>query len=98
MIDAWEKLFENYNILDKIDKKGYYEIKSSEINEHRESRLMAKFDCKNRLPKIFEENNLSILPISRSKYLISDIDVYHTLEEREKEIIIIIIFQTILRV
>jgi hypothetical protein len=84
--DAWEKLFENYNILDTIDKEGYYEIKSSEINEFRESRLMAKFDCKNRLPKIFEENNLSILPISRSKYLISDIDVYHTLEEREKEI------------
>jgi hypothetical protein len=83
---AWEKLFENYNILDKIDKKGYYEIKSSEINEHRESRLMAKFDYKNKLPKIFKENNLSILPISRSKYLISNIDVYHTLEEREKKI------------
>lgn len=85
--EAWEKLFEKYNILEKIDENGYCEIRSSEINEFRESRLMAKFDYKKQLPKIFDDNDLSILPISRSKYIISKFDVYHTLEEREKEII-----------
>ena len=85
--EAWIKLFEKYNILEKIDKHGYYEIRSSEINEFRESRLMAKFDYKKQLPKMFDDNNLSILPISRNKYIISKFDVYHTLEEREKEII-----------
>ncbi len=41
---AWEKLFEKYSILECINQKGYFIISSSQINEFRESRLMAKFD------------------------------------------------------
>ncbi|MBZ2164485.1 type II restriction enzyme [Methanobacterium spitsbergense] len=84
--DAWVKLFEDHDILNEIEEKGMYEIESSEINLIRESRLMAKFDYKNQLPQIFKDNNLSILPISRGKYVISSFDVYHNLEEKTKEI------------
>ena len=42
--DAWEDLFEKYNILNEIEKNGKYEISSSQINKVRPARLMAKFD------------------------------------------------------
>ncbi|MBE9094856.1 translation elongation factor [Tychonema sp. LEGE 07203] len=67
---AWETLFETHNILEEVDKNGCFEIESAQINKLRESRLMAKFDHSVNLPDIFRENHLSILPISRSKYVI----------------------------
>ncbi|WP_373533884.1 translation elongation factor [Microcoleus sp.] len=67
---AWETLFETHNILEEVDKNGCFEIESAQINKLRESRLMAKFDHSVNLPDIFRENYLSILPISRSKYVI----------------------------
>ena len=73
---AWEALFEKYSILEKIDQMGYFEIDSNSINEFRESRLMAKFDHYDTLPKILEQNKLSILPVSRKKYIIGRFDTY----------------------
>ena len=73
---AWETLFQRYSILDIIAKQGYFEIEATQINEERESRLMAKFDHSDNLPQIFKNNKLSILPISRSKYIIGCFDAY----------------------
>jgi hypothetical protein len=67
---AWETLFERHKILEEVDKNGFCEIESAQINKERESRLMAKFDHSVNLPDIFRDNHLSILPISRSKYVI----------------------------
>jgi len=67
---AWEKLFETHKILEEVDKNGCFEIESAQINKQRQSRLMAKFDHSVNLPDIFRDNHLSILPISRSKYVI----------------------------
>ncbi|MGK7918832.1 MAG: translation elongation factor, partial [Trichodesmium sp.] len=72
---AWQKLFEKYQILEKLNKNGCFKIEASQINQERESRLMAKFDHIVNLPKIFKDNNLSILPISRSQYIIGH---FHT--------------------
>jgi len=72
---AWEKLFERYQILEEVNKNGYFKIEASQINQERESRLMAKFDHIVNLPKIFRNNNLSILPLSRSQYIIGH---FHT--------------------
>lgn len=67
---AWEILFERHNILEEVEKNGFFEIASVQINQERESRLMAKFDHSVNLPDIFRDNHLSLLPISRSKYVI----------------------------
>ena len=67
---AWEKLFETHKILEEVEKNGFFEIESAQINKQRQSRLMAKFDHSVNLPAIFWDNHLSILPISRSKYVI----------------------------
>ena len=73
---AWEALFKRYNILEYIRRNGFYEIESRVINTERESRLMAKFDHYVNLPQLFKKNNLSILPISRTKYVIGKFDAY----------------------
>jgi hypothetical protein len=67
---AWEILFERHKILEEVEKNGCFEIEAAQINKQRESRLMAKFDHSVNLPDIFRDNHLSILPISRSKYVI----------------------------
>jgi len=84
---AWEKIFEKYEILEKIEKDGIFEITSTQINEFRESRLMTKFDHQKNLPEIFKKYKLSILPITRGSYLISQFKAYKNFEEKETQII-----------
>lgn len=74
---AWEKLFTKHNILHAVKTNGFYEISAKSINEFREARLMTKFDHSSNLPTIFEQNNLSILPITRGSYLIGCFEIFH---------------------
>ncbi len=74
--EAWERLFEKYQILEEVNKNGCFKIEASQINQERESRLMAKFDHIVNLPKIFKDNNLSILPLSRSQYIIGNFHIH----------------------
>ncbi len=78
---AWQELFLKYDILNKISLGGKYIISADQIRKYREPRLMAKFDHRINLPDIFSKNNLSILPVSRSEYVISDFDAYNTFEK-----------------
>lgn len=77
---AWEKLFDRYRILEQVKTQGLCEITATQINEHREARLMTKFDHRINLPKLFKENGLAILPISRGSYAISHFDAYRDFE------------------
>ena len=83
--DAWEKIFSEYNILNAIKSNGCFRISSSLIKKYREPRLMTKFDHSANLPKIFSDNNLSILPITRGDYIIGPFSTYHVLEENDAE-------------
>ncbi len=67
---AWQELFDNYGILEAIQHSGRFKIEANTINTVREARLMAKFDHFINLPQIFKENQLTIFPVSRSKYVI----------------------------
>lgn len=77
---AWNVLFERHHILDEVNQKGCYVISANDIKKEHEPRLMSKFDHSINLPKIFRDNGLAILPISRGDYVISKFDVYHTFE------------------
>ena len=79
---AWKLIFEKLQILYSIEEKGFFEIKASEIKliSGEEPRLMAKFDSSASLPDIFSKNELSILPISRNKYIISNFEAYKKFE------------------
>ncbi len=77
---AWEELFEKYKLFPQVDKHGYVEIGTRTIKSVREPRLMAKYDHQKNLPSIFKKNNLTILPISRSKYIIGKFKAYNEVE------------------
>ena len=83
---AWERLFDEHNILFRIENEGFFKISAEQIKKFREPRLMTKFDHKINLPNIFSKNNLSILPITRGDYLISHFDVWHDFEESDSRI------------
>ncbi|MGN0467385.1 MAG: type II restriction enzyme [Acutalibacteraceae bacterium] len=83
--NAWQSLFEKYNILDNIAKDGHFIISANQIKEFREPRLMTKFDHKVNLPQIFANNNLAILPITRGDYIISSFSAYKEFNEPEGE-------------
>lgn len=77
---AWEKLFEKYDILRRVEEHGSFDISAKMIKEVREPRLMAKFDHSINLPKIFSDNALAILPITRGDYVIAHFKAYHEFE------------------
>ena len=83
---AWEKLFQEYNILSHIETHGYFTISASQIKRYREPRLMAKFDHKINLPQIFAQNALAILPISRGSYIISHIEAYQSFQTLDRSV------------
>ena len=78
---SWEMLFDKFDILKHIEEGGQFQISARQIKEVREPRLMAKFDHTVNLPKIFSDNGLSILPVTRGDYVISHFDAYHKLEQ-----------------
>ena len=83
---SWEQLFEKHKILEKVLSKGHVSISSSEINKIREARLMTKFDHRSQLPKIFADNELSILPTSRGSYVIGNFDTFCDFDIQDIEI------------
>jgi hypothetical protein len=80
---AWEQLFEKHKIAATVADKQFMFINSTEINEFREARLMTKFDHKSQLPKLFSDNNLSILPISRGGYIIGNLETFYDFDSSE---------------
>lgn len=76
---SWEILFDKHNIVKKVREDGIFKISSAEINTIKEARLMAKFDKSSKLPKVFRDNNLSILPISRGEYAIGNFKTHEKL-------------------
>jgi hypothetical protein len=76
----WEILFKQYNILDAIKRDGLFVISSSQINKIHEARLMTKFDNTHNLPFVFEQNELSILPITRGSYIIGNFSAYQKIK------------------
>ena len=79
--DAWQKLIDKYNIVNKVARDGIFHIRASEIKEFKEPRLMAKWDCVAALPSVFKSNNLNILPDSRSSYVLGEFLLYKEIPE-----------------
>lgn len=85
--ETWEVLFNKYKILSHIEHDGFFNISSKQINEFREARLMTKFDSSIYLPKLFVDNKLSILPVTRGDYVIGHFDAYHKFEKINNDVI-----------
>lgn len=84
---AWETIFEEYRILDRLAKNDRVSISSMEINEFREARFMTKFDHRSQLPELFVEHKLSILPTSRGTYEIGAFETFCDFNKEDVEIV-----------
>lgn len=78
---VWNSIEQDFHYLDKIKSKGSFVISSDTIKKYKEPRLVTKFDSSEDLPSIFKENHLSILPINRGSYVVSDIKTFQPLQE-----------------
>lgn len=79
--EAWKKLIEKYDIVNKIKKDGVFHISASQIKEFKEPRLMAKWDSSDQLPPSLKHNKINILPDSRSSYILGDFILYEDIPE-----------------
>ena len=84
--DAWKRLLEKYQIIEKIERNGFFRIKSSQVKEFKEPRLMAKWDSSGSLPQVLRENRINILPDSRSSYILSDFVLYQAIPELDEHV------------
>lgn len=80
---AWQKLFDKFNIVNEVNRNGFFVIRASDIKEFREPRLMCKVDHENNLSKPFKEWGFAILPISRYEYIIGKYNVFQKVEYKK---------------
>lgn len=78
--ECWNAIEEEYAFVELVNEKGSFQITADQIKEHREPRLVTKFDHENDLPDIFRDNNLSILPVRRGTYLISKMKTFQNVD------------------
>lgn len=83
--EKWEILFEKYNIENEIKKNGFFYITADQIREVKEPRLMTKFDTRESLPSVFGKK-ISILPVTRGKYVLGEFDLYQEFPEIDSDI------------
>ena len=81
---AWENLFAKYSILEHINKEGVFNITSAQINEFHQARLMAKFDYQEKLPQIFLQNELAILPMTNRSYVIGRFNIFENITNNKQ--------------
>lgn len=85
--EAWRKLLEKYNILHKIEVNGSYIIAAKDIKEFKEPRLMTKWDSSEVLPQVLKQNNINMLPISRSAYIMGKFKLYEPLPALNESVV-----------
>lgn len=79
---AWAQLFKKYKIDETIKQRGWYIVHAKDMNEFREARLMTKFDHRFQLPKTLSDRKLSVLPISRGSYVLSDFELFENFDQK----------------
>jgi hypothetical protein len=81
----WKQIFEDLGILEKLENEDKFIIDANQIKKYKEPRLMTKFDHRSNLPDIFFDNELSILPVTRGKYVIGRFDAYTNISAKPKD-------------
>ncbi|MFI5405571.1 MAG: type II restriction enzyme [Nitrososphaerales archaeon] len=82
IVEKWSDIISGLNI-DVTKPISYFTANQIKEITQKEPRIMAKMDRIESLPKIFRENNLFLLPISRSEYAIVKGNGHHKPEQFE---------------
>lgn len=83
---AWKLLFERYNILEEINKKGYFKITAKQIKTVKEPRLMTKFDEFTQMPRILKDHGISIISDSRNTYILGRFALFESIQYKNNEL------------
>ncbi len=83
--DLWEEIFKDFNIIEEVNKNGWYKITADQIRNYKEPRLMTKFDYSAQLPVIFKNNGLGILPINNGEYIIGKYNMFKNISNTKYE-------------
>jgi len=70
----WRGIFKFYNIPEKVEEFGFYDITATQINDFEgkeEARVMCKFDFEEKIALPFRESKLSILATKNGQYRIA---------------------------
>ncbi|MBR4676586.1 MAG: hypothetical protein IKO99_01135 [Bacteroidales bacterium] len=76
---SWQKIFDDYKILEHNFSKSYYRLSAEQIKRscqdfkttsEKEVRVLCKQDTRQSRPLVFQENGLFILPIKNGQYAI----------------------------
>lgn len=83
---AWNTLFTHFDIVNKVNSDGYFDITADQIKKigEREPRLMTKFDYKKHLPVIMRQHHMALLAIENGKYRIGRFNPYIEVAEKSK--------------
>ncbi|PRQ11256.1 hypothetical protein C1Y63_06805 [Corynebacterium sp. 13CS0277] len=78
---GWLKLFRDNDYMAQIREHGFFRITPVEIKDGcgLEPRLMSKHDYTSAQPVIFQQEGLSILPLSRREYVVARCSTFHPL-------------------
>ena len=82
---AWKKIFDEFSVREKILSSGFANLTAKQIKTigHQEPRNMAKWDSRGARPKIMQDLGITILPTSRSGYVLIKGDGYKELPPTE---------------
>jgi hypothetical protein len=82
---AWQKLFAELDVQENLDKSGLFRVSAEQIKSitGKEARIMAKWDSREARPEILRNSKVTILPTSRSGYVLVQGDGYQDLPEAE---------------
>jgi hypothetical protein len=83
---AWVELNNEVNILGLVERTGVAKLTTTQIRKYREPRLLTKIDEKSALPPFLAENDLAILPTSRSEFLVGHFDAFYELPNLTEQI------------
>jgi hypothetical protein len=74
---AWELLFENFSIMERVEENGYFDIQASDFKKYNfEPRLLTKIDHSHQMPLVMNESKVSILTLSNSTWRIGPFDIF----------------------
>ena len=82
----WSQIFNDFHIIEFIDKYGLFQISAKQLKSYKEPRLITKFDCSNQLPEIMKDYGIHILPNSRGTYLLGHFNIFHSLPNNQEEV------------
>ena len=83
---AWVALNEEHKLLDQVLQQGVATLTAKQIGDHYETRFVTKIGERSELPPFLADNDLAILPLSRSNFIVGHFHAFHDLPNFDDEL------------